>query len=82
MLGPTSTDTPPSPKRRYRSTYVCQGFEGLEKWFNWEHLLDFDLVLRLIDFSGLRPELASLLGWTSARGRCPFDPVSMFLFVS
>jgi len=82
LLWPTSTDTPPSPKRRYRSTYVYQGFEDLEKWSNWEHLSDFDLVLRLIDFSGLRPELASLLGWTSARGRCPFDPVSMFLFVS
>jgi hypothetical protein len=26
--------------------------------------------------------LAWLLGWTSARGKVPFDPVSMFLFVS
>ena len=42
----------------------------------------FDLVLRLVDFSGLRPELAHLLGWTSAQGQVPFDPVSLFLFVS
>ena len=26
--------------------------------------------------------LAQLLGWTSARGQVPFDPVSLFLFVS
>jgi hypothetical protein len=48
----------------------------------WEHLSDFDLVLRLVDLSGLRAVLAQRLGWTSARGRCPFDPVSMFLLVS
>jgi len=35
--------------------------------------------LRLIDFTGLRPVLAQLLGWTSARGWRPFDPVSLFL---
>jgi hypothetical protein len=79
---PTPSGTPPSPKRRYRSHYVYQGFADLEDWDNWAHLSDFDLVLRLIDFRGLRPVLAKLLGWTSARGRCPFDPVSMFLFVS
>jgi hypothetical protein len=79
---PTPSGTPPSPKRRYRSHYVYQGCADLEDWDNWEHLSDFDLVLRLVDFSGLRPVLAKLLGWTSARGRCPFDPVSMFLFVS
>lgn len=82
LLWPTPADTPPSPKRRYRSNYIYQGFEELEEWANWEHLSDFDLVLRLIDFSGLRPVLADLLGWTSARGRTPFDPLSMFLFVS
>lgn len=79
---PTLSDTPPSPKRRYRSHYVYQGFADLEEWTNWQHLCDFDLVLRLVDFSGLRPVLAQLLGWTSARGRTPFDPVSMFLLVS
>ena len=78
----TPPDTSPSPKRHYRSFYIWQGFADPEERANWEHLSDFDLALRLVDFSGLRPVLASLLGWTSARGRCPFDPVSMFLFVS
>jgi hypothetical protein len=44
-------------------------------------LSPFDLTLRLIDFSGLRPVLAQRLGWTSARGQVPFDPVSMFLLL-
>jgi hypothetical protein len=48
----------------------------------WQHLSDFDLVLRLVDFGGLRPVLAQLLGWTSGRGWEPFDPVSMFLLTS
>jgi hypothetical protein len=47
----------------------------------WEHLSPFDLVLRLIDFRGLRPVLAQRLGWTSARDHTPFDPVSMFLLL-
>jgi len=38
-------------------------------------------VLRLVDFGGLRPLLAHLLGWTSAQGRVPFDPISTFLFL-
>jgi hypothetical protein len=38
-------------------------------------------VLRLVDFSGLRPVLAQRLGWTSARGQTPFDPVSIFLLL-
>jgi hypothetical protein len=58
---------------------VYQGGDDLLDLAAWAHLSDFDLVLRLIDFSGLRPVLAQRLGWTSARGWCPFDPVSMFL---
>lgn len=76
---PTPPDTRPSPKKRYRSHYVYQGWHDLRDPAVWEHLSDFDLVLRLVDFSGLRPVLARLLGWTSAQGYCPFDPVSMFL---
>jgi hypothetical protein len=38
-------------------------------------------VLRLVDFSGLRPVLAQRLGWTSARGWRPFDPISIFLLL-
>jgi hypothetical protein len=70
---------PPSPKQRYRSHYVYQGGDDLPDLAAWEHLSDFDLVLRLVDFSDLRPVLAQRLGWTSARGWCPFDPVSLFL---
>ena len=46
------------------------------------HSPRFDLVLRLVDFNPLRPVLAWLLGWTSARGRVPFDPLPLFLSVS
>jgi hypothetical protein len=78
---PTPPDTPPSPKHSYRSHYVYPSGTDLQDPATWEHLSDFDLVLRLIDFSGLRPVLAQRLGWTSARGWCPFDPVSMFLLL-
>jgi hypothetical protein len=76
---PAPPDTPPSPKKRYRSHYVYLGWEDLEDPTAWEHLSDFDLLLRLVDFSPLRPVLAQLLGWTSARGQVPFDPISIFL---
>ena len=79
LAWPTPPDTPPSPKKRYRSTYRYLGAEDLEEAAAWEDLEPFDLLLRLIDFSGLRPVLAQLLGWTSAKGQTPFDPVSMFL---
>ena len=81
LAWPTPAETPPSPKRRYRSHYLYQGWADLEGPTDWQYLSDFDLVLRLIDFEGLRPVLASLLGWRSARGRVPFDPVSIFLFL-
>ena len=58
---------------------VFEAEEG--KKINWEHLSDFDLLLRLVDFSPLRPLLAHLLGWASARGWKPFDPVSIFLLI-
>jgi hypothetical protein len=76
---PTPPGVPPSPKRDYRSHYVYQGGDDLLDLAVWAHLFDFDLVLRLVDFSGLRPVLAQRLGWTSARGSRPFDLVSMFL---
>jgi len=78
---PTPPDTPPSPKRRYRSGYVYLGRQDLDDPAAWERLSDFDLLLRLVDFSGLRPVLAQLLGWTSSRGWTPFDPLSLFLLV-
>jgi DNA-directed RNA polymerase specialized sigma24 family protein len=76
---PAPPDTPPSPKKRYRSHYLYLGWEDLEDSVAWEHFSDFDLLLRLVDYTSLRPVLAQLLGWTSARGQVPFDPVSIFL---
>jgi hypothetical protein len=79
LLWPTPPDVPPCPKKSYRSHYQYLGFEHLQDPEAWQTLSDFDLVLRLVDFSGLRPVLAQRLGWTSALGWRPFDPVSMFL---
>jgi len=79
LCWPTPPDVPPSPKNRYRSQYVYRGWQDLQDPAVWDELSDFDLVLRLIDFSGLRPVLAQRLGWTSSRGQTPFDPVSLFL---
>jgi hypothetical protein len=76
---PTPPDTPPCPKKSYRSHYVYRGATDLADPAIWASLSDFDLVLRLIDFDGLRPVLAQRLGWVSARGYEPFDPVSFFL---
>ena len=78
---PTPADVPPSPKKGYRSHYVYLGFDDLDDPVTWEELSAFDLLLRLVDFSGLRPVLAQLLGWISARGWCPFDPLSLFLLI-
>jgi hypothetical protein len=76
---PTPIDTPPSPKKHYRSHYVYHGDADLNDPAAWEHLSDFDLVLRRVDFTGLRPVLAQRLGWVSACGYEPFDPISFFL---
>jgi hypothetical protein len=81
LLWSMPDDVPPSPKKSYRSHYIYRGWEDLEDPANWEHLSDFDLLLRLIDFSPLRDVLAQRLGWTSARGQTPFDPVSIFLLL-
>jgi len=82
LCWPTPTGTPPSPKPDYRSHYTYLGWDELENPQAWAYLSDFDLVLRLVDFSGLRPLLAQRLGWTSARGKRPFDPLSLFLLTS
>jgi len=55
LLWPTPPDTPPSPKHAYRSHYVYLGWQDLQDPTIWAHLSDFDLALRLIDFTGLRP---------------------------
>jgi hypothetical protein len=86
---PLKWPTPPgiaaSPKKRYRSAYVYPWqaeLADLVKVLTWKDQSDFDLLLRLVDFSGLRPVLAHLLGWKSGRGWKPFDPVSFFLLVA
>lgn len=79
---PVPPGLPDSPKKRYRSRYLYHGWDDLDNLANWDTLSAFDLVLRLVDFSPLRPLLAWLLGWTSARGKLPFDPLSFFLLVS
>jgi hypothetical protein len=75
----TPAGTPPSPKKNYRSNYKYLGWEELEDPASWRTLSEFDLLLRLVDFSGLRDMLAHLLGWISAKGQVPFDPISLFL---
>ena len=72
-------NTPPSPKKSYRSAYQYLGWEELEDPGNWVVYDDFELLLRLVDFSGMRDVLAEQLGWRSAKGQVPFDPVSMIL---
>ena len=76
---PKPTSTPPSPKRSYRSWYQYLGWEELEKPTFWVACDEFDLLLRLVDFSGLRDVLAERLGWTTAKGKVPFDPLSVLL---
>ena len=81
LLAPTHPHIPPSPKTTYRSFYTYQGWQDLEDPATWLHLSLFDLVLCLVDFSPLRDTLAYLLGWRSARGHPPFDPISFFLLI-
>ena len=84
LAWPTPAGTPASPKKRYRSEYVYEWrtqLQDLGQLLAWKDLETFDLVLRLVDFSGLRPVLARLLGWKSGRGWEPFDPISFFLLI-
>ncbi len=78
---PTPPETPPSPKPRYRSAYQPPNPTSLLSLDapDWAALDNFDLVLRLVDFSGLRPVLAEKLYRASALGRVPYDPISFFL---
>ena len=81
----TPAEIPASPKKSYRSNYVYARQAELAdpaQILTWTNLSNFDLLLRLIDFSGLRAVLAYLLGWKSGRGWEPFDPVSFFLLTA
>lgn len=82
---PTPPNTPASPKKSYRSAYRYAWQSEVAdpaQVLSWKELSDFDLLLHLVDFDGLRPVLAQLLGWHSGRGWEPFDPVSFFLLVA
>ncbi|RPI34064.1 MAG: hypothetical protein EHM70_04085 [Chloroflexota bacterium] len=82
---PVPPEIPPSPKKSYRSGYgypFQAEVADRAQVLGWKDLSDFDLLLRLVDFSHLRPVLAHLLGWQSGRGWQPFDPVSLFLLVA
>ena len=82
---PTPADIPCSPKKSYRSAYVYGWQAELAdpaRILIWKNLSNFDLLLRLVDFNGLRPVLAHLLGWQSGRGWEPFDPISFFLLTA
>lgn len=79
---PRPVNTSPSPKKGYRSGYVYLGWQELADPAHWERCSDFDLLLHLVDFSGLRDVLAEQLGWRSAQGQVPFDPVSLFLLTA
>ena len=78
---PAPATTPVCPKRRFRSQYRYAGCSDLADAQVRQHLAEFDLLLRLVDFTPLRPVLAQLLGWTSGRGWIPFDPLSLFLLI-
>lgn len=81
LAWPTPPATPASPKKQYRSHYRYPGYEKLTDPAAWDYLSLFEILLYLVDFSGLRPVLAQQLAWQTARGQVPFDPVSLFLLV-
>jgi len=76
---PVPHDTPPSPKRLYRSAYCYRSDADLLRPGALAHLTPFEVALRLIDFSSLRDFLAQRCYRPSAKGQVPFDPVSLFL---
>lgn len=76
---PTDPALPPSPKPRYRSHYRPPDPAALAS-VALADLSDFEIALRLIDFSPLERELAG--GYKrSAKGQVPFHPVSLFLAI-
>lgn len=73
------TDVPPWQPRRCRSHYVWIPPDDIQSTADLAGLDDFDLVLRLFDFSAWRPILAQR--FHSHMGPPPFDPVSLGLAI-
>jgi len=67
-------DAPPWEPRRCRSFYIWLPPDDIRSADDWNGLDDFDLVLRLFDFSPWRPTLAQR--FRSHLGPPPFDPLT------
>ena len=70
-------DVPPWPGRRCRSYYQWLSPESTLSQAQWQGLDDFDMLLRIFDFSAWRPLFAQR--FHSHLGPPPFDPVSIGL---
>lgn len=81
FLFPVDPELPPSPKRHYRSQYRYLGPQDLRDEARRATLSDFEIALRLIDFTPLERMLAVHYYAPSAKGQVPFHPVSMFLAI-
>jgi hypothetical protein len=75
---PVPTPLPPSPKQRYRSCYRPPDPTVLPDPAALATMSDFEIALRLIDFSPLAALLAQHYR-PSHKGQVPFHPVSLFL---
>ncbi len=78
LVFPLAADLPPSPKQHYRSQYHYPGPEALADPARLGACSDWEVALRLVDFSPLERELARIYV-PSHKGQVPFHPVSMFL---
>lgn len=77
---PIPADLPPPPKRHYRSCYRPPDLTALPDPAVLATASDFELALRLIDFSPLAASLAAHYR-PSGKGQVPFHPVSLFLAI-
>jgi hypothetical protein len=74
-----AAEVAPSPKLKYLSGYQYLGHAELADGALLVSLSDFEISLRLVDFSPLRELLASQVFQASRRGQVAYDPVSMLL---
>ncbi len=74
-----AADVAPSPKLKYLSHYQYLGHAELADPAVLATLSDFEIALRMVDFSPLRDLVASQVFHASRRGQVAYDPVSMLL---